>query len=108
MNLFQKAAANLNLTPGERALLKTLQSLLITAIIAGLIAGATYLNNPEPINWQHLGYIVIIAIVFSFAHGIAKFITAQGDTPLGVAIESVVEGVEKRLPATDSQKPPAS
>jgi hypothetical protein len=98
MNIFQRAAANLNLTPGERALLKTLQSLLITAIVVGLITAATYLNGSGPINWRYLTFTVIIAIIFSFAHGIAKLITANGDEPLGAAIEAVTEAVEKKIP----------
>lgn len=107
MNLFQKAAANLNLTPGERALLKTLQSLLIGALITGLFTATAYLHLPGAINTHDLIYVVAIAIIFSLAHGIAKVITANGDEPLGAAIEAVTEAAEKRLPPTNASGPPA-
>lgn len=106
MNLFQRAAANLNLSPCERALLKTLQSFIITVLIAGLLEAASYINSTGPISWQHLVYVMLIAIIFSLAHGIAKFFMAQGDTPLGAAIEAVTEAAEKKLPPTGAQKPP--
>lgn len=98
MNLFQRAMANLNLTPGERALLKTLQSLIITAIISALLAAASLLNVPGSINIHDLVYVVIVALIFSLGHGIAKYFTASGDTPLGAAIEAVTEAAEKRIP----------
>ncbi|GAC1464849.1 MAG: hypothetical protein PVSMB2_31150 [Ktedonobacteraceae bacterium] len=98
MNIIQKAQINANLTPGERALLKTLQSLLLTAITAGLLAAGGYIMAPGMIDTQRLIDIVIAAIVLSLAHGVAKYVTAQGDAPLGTAIEEVTQAVEKRLP----------
>ncbi len=100
MNLLQKAQAGLNLTPGERAILKTLQSLFITALIAGLIAAAQYLTAPGEVNWTAVGYAVVIAIIFSFAHGLAKYVTASGDLPLGSALEAVTSAAEQKLPQT--------
>lgn len=105
MNLFQRAFANHNLTPGERALLKTLQSLIIGAIISALFAVASFLSKPGTIDIHDLLYVVIIALIFSLAHGLAKYFTAQGDTPLGAAIEAVTDAAEKRIPAS---QPPTS
>lgn len=108
MNLFQRAMANLNLTPGERAVLKTLQSLIITAIISALLAAASFLSLPGSINVHDLVYIVVVALLFSLAHGIAKYATAQGDVPLGAAIEAVTDAAEKRIPASQPPVPPGT
>jgi hypothetical protein len=107
MNIFQKAAANLNLTPGERALLKTLQSLAITALITAFLTIASFLGLPGAINVHDLVYVVFVAVLFSLGHGIAKVVTANGDEPLGDAIEAVTEAAEKRLPPTNASGPPA-
>ena len=98
IELFKKAQANLNLTPGQRAVLKTLQSLLLAAITAGVLAAGGYLMAPGMIDTQRLIDIIIAAVVFSFAHGVAKYVTAQGDAPLGDAIELVTQAMEQRIP----------
>lgn len=108
MNLFQRAFANHNLTPGERAVLKTLQSLIIGAIITALFAAASFLSKPGSVDIHDLIYVVVIALIFSLAHGIAKFVTASGDAPLGAAIEAVTDAAEQKIPPIPPAPPGTS
>lgn len=97
MNLFQRAAAGLALTPAERALLKLLQSLLLTAILTGLLAASQYLAGNSTINWHTLLFVIGGQILLAVATAIAKYITAQGDAPIGMAVEVLTEEVRKKL-----------
>ena len=98
MNIFQKAEAYLNLTPVERATLTTLWSLLRAAIITGLVAIANAAAAPGDIRWLNVLYVGIIAVVFSFSDGVAKYFTARGDPALGSAIEAVNKEAKKKVP----------
>lgn len=111
MNLFDLFAAahqGAQLSPGQRALLKFLQSLFIGALLAALLAAAQYLAAPGQINWTTLGIVALTAGVLSIAHGIAKFITAQGDVylPLGNAIEQIIQEIERRYHLAPPASPP--
>ena len=106
MNIVQKAQTYANLTPYERALLKVLRSLFVNGLTAGLLAAGGYLMAPGMIDLQNLAFIVILAIVYSIAHGIAKYVTASGDPALGAAIEVVTNAAQQRLPQSLTSAPP--
>lgn len=53
---------------------------------------------PGMIDLQNLAFIVILAVVFSIAHGIAKYVTASGDPVLGAAIDVVTNAEQQRVP----------
>jgi len=96
-NLFQRAVKGLPLTPGERAFLKALQTLVMGAILAVLLGASQYLaGSGGPIDWGKLGYVLLLTFLFSLGHGLAKYFTAQGDAPLGQAVEQVTSAAEKR------------
>lgn len=91
MNLFQKAQLGLNLTPGERALLKLLQG-FATAGVAAVVAAvpavmAQQVGKPQ-ITW---GLVLFVAGIFvhGFMAAWQKYVSARGDQPLAAAIGSV-------------------
>lgn len=108
MNLFQKANANLPLSPGQRAFLKLLQGFALTALISGLLAAAEYLAGNGVIDWQRLLIVVLAQAALAVGHAVAKYFTAQGDqAPLGSAIEAVIEAIESRFSTHHQQEEPA-
>ena len=110
MNLFQKAAAGLSLTPGERAVLKLAQGFAfagVTAVVAAVPAVLAYLNGQQQVTW---GLVLLVAGVFlhGFMAAWAKYTSAKGDAPLTAAITSADAAVQQRLPlATNAIKTPA-
>ena len=99
MNLFSRAAAGLNLTPGERALLKLAQGFLTAGVIAVLLAAPTFLAVQS-------GNVVlatggIAAAVGAFLHGFLtawqKYVSAKGDAPLASAIGAVDTAAQQAL-----------
>ena len=110
MNIISKAHANLNLTPMERAALKTGQSLIISGMIAAFLAAGQYLTQAGTVDWRQLFVVAFVALLFSVAHGVAKYFTAQGDPPLqafGAAADTLVSDVEHRYqPPQPPQSPP--
>lgn len=96
MSLFQRAAQQLPLSPGERAFLKALQTLCIGAVISVLVTASQLLVGDGAIDWRKAGYILLLTFLFSLGHGLAKYFTAQGDAPLGQALEQVTSAAERR------------
>jgi hypothetical protein len=119
MNIFSLASAGANLTPGQRAFLKVIQALVIQALALGLAAGlsAIALYVIQASTGVSVDYIVVLrlfgvaagmAIINSFGHGLAKYLSAQGEAPLAVAVETVTNAIGQRVaqtPALSSQVP---
>jgi hypothetical protein len=108
MNIFSLASAGANLTPGQRAFLKVIQALVIQALALGLLAGlaaiTTYIVNAStgvPIDYIALlrlfGVACGVAVVSSFGHGLEKYLSAQGEAPLAVAVETVTNAIQARV-----------
>ncbi len=94
-NLFQRAAALAPLAPIERAVLKVLTSLvgLVPAtVITGVITWAlTFLHTYLPIQAVSLLEIALSAIFL----GVAKYVSAQGDTALGDLLAQLAGAAQK-------------
>ena len=114
MNLFQKAQAGLNLTPGERALLKLLQG-FATAGVAAMVAAvpavmAQQAGKPQ-ITW---GLVLFVAGIFvhGFMAAWQKYVSARGDAPLATAIGSVSSALDAAFglnePVAEPPVPPDS
>ena len=99
MNLFQRASQKLPLTPGERAFIKLIQGWVLTALSAGIMAGAQYLLNNQQVNWQAMLYIVGGAVLLSVLSAVTKYYTAQGDVPIAVLSDAIMQRVQGALPA---------
>src|SRR5215467_8376729 len=97
MNLFSRAARNLNLTPGERAFLKLLKGWFYTAIAAGIAIGVQYVYSNQVIDWQKLGYLIGGAVLVSLLTALEKYFTAQGDAPLAIAAEVTKEKIDQKF-----------
>jgi len=99
------------LTPAQRALIQFIESILITAVIAGLFAASLALGQDGPVDWKEVGAVAAFAFIFSVAHSVAAYFKQHppvqivssdpNDAPplnLGEAMDQVVGQLEKRYP----------
>lgn len=96
--MFQHPLNKLQMSPAMQALVTVAENLLISAIIAALIAGAQYLSANQRVDVPSLLWIVGIAAGLSIGHGIAMFFVAKGQAPLGDALDSFVAQLQVRAP----------
>lgn len=82
-SMFARASAGLNLTPGERAALKAVQGIIVSALVAGAVAVLPYLTGAT-VDWATVLHVFAAAVVASLALAVNKYWTAQGDPPLAV------------------------
>jgi hypothetical protein len=83
-SLLQRAHLYTNLTPGERALLKIVEGLIVSAIIAGIVAAlpAVSTQNLSAINWMAVGSVFAAAAGKTLYDGVSKYFKSFGDPPL--------------------------
>lgn len=105
MNLFQRAYAGLNLTPGERAALKLWKGFLLTAVAAGLAAGVQALSASGAIDWRKVAAVAAVAFGTSLAFAFEKYFTAQGDAPLAALAGEVVQSIATHAGPQDTVIP---
>lgn len=101
MNIFQKAFAGVNLTPGERALLKLLQGFATAGVVSLLLAVPAVLSakaGDPAITTASVG-VMVGAFVHGFLAAWQKYVSAKGDAPLAGAISAVDTAVGARLPS---------
>lgn len=105
MNIFQKAAAGLNLTPGERALLKLLQGFALAGVLAVVMAAPALVSwrAGQPALAAGAASLAAGAFVHAFLAAWAKYASAKGDLPLTSAIMSVSTAIP--LPAAQAPAP---
>src|SRR5690348_8632006 len=83
MNLFDLLARSRNgedLAPLERAFLRILPGLVISALLAGITAAQPFLNG-QNINWQNVLHAFVVAFSTSLGYAIWHYFTAQADPP---------------------------
>lgn len=81
------------LTPTARALVQFLESMLITACIAGLLSIEPLIAGTGSIDWQVAATTFGLAVFFSLAHSIAAYFKpSQPD--LSAAVSAVVDELE--------------
>lgn len=78
----QRAVGYQNLTPIERSLLKVWQTLLISAGVSGALAFIEYVSAGNKLDWQHIAFVMSTGFVIALAHGVLKYLSAQGDPQL--------------------------
>ena len=83
-SLLQRARLQMNLTPGERALLKIVEGLAVSAVIAGLVAAFPLLStqNVSAINWTAVLSAFVVAGGKTLYDGVSKYFKSFGDPPL--------------------------
>jgi len=79
--LMQRARAYAALTPGERALLRLIEGLLATALVAALPILADALAR-QSVNWGDVGRAALAAGATAALLALSKYLKAQGDPPL--------------------------
>lgn len=83
--MFKRAAAYVNLSPGERAFLRLIEGLLIAAFIAGLQAAMPLLNSgvdPMAVPWGSVAQTFAATVLGAIGAAVLKYAKAQGDPPL--------------------------
>ena len=82
-DLLQRAREYANLTPGERALLKVVEGLIFSAIIAGIVAAlpAVSTQSLASINWMAVLTVFVSAGGKTLYDGVSKYFKAFGDPP---------------------------
>src|SRR5690349_7034749 len=83
-SLLERAHLQMNLTPGERALLKIVEGLIVSAVIAGLVAAFPLVatQNVSAINWTAVLSAFVVAGGKTLYDGVSKYFKAFGDGPL--------------------------
>jgi hypothetical protein len=84
LSLLERAHFYENLSPGERALLKIVEGLLISAVIAGVAAALPIVStqNVNAINWSAVLAAFVAPALKTLYDGVAKYFKAFGDPPL--------------------------
>ena len=96
-------------TPTQQALIQFIESIVITALIAGVASISNLLIGNGQINWQQAGITFGFAIVFSLAHSLSAYLKAlpaasQGQpdySSLGTVLDAFVSSLEQRLRAAE-------
>lgn len=82
-------------TPAERALLQFIESIFITAVIAGLFSASTLITTDGPIDWRRVIFAFGLAVSFSLAHSLVAYFKPN-DLTLSEVIEAMMQALEKR------------
>lgn len=104
MNLFAKANQGLNLTPGERAVLKLIEGFFIAGL-ASLAPVVARLAAQQNINWSDELRIVLVTFTVAVLFAISKYFKAQGDAPLATAADALAQEVTNRGGLNDVKQP---
>lgn len=83
-------------TPAARALIQFAESMGITAIIAGVAAISPFLAGAGGIDWQQVGDIFFLAVLFSAAHSAVAYFRPY-NVELSTVLGTVVDLLEKRV-----------
>jgi hypothetical protein len=89
-------------------LLQLLESLIITALIAGIVAASSTLSDNGRIDWQVTGGAFAIAFLFSLAHGFATYLKMLPAPPLqggGVVQAQVAQNSAEKAVAPRAIEP---
>ena len=96
MSLFSKANAGLSLTPGERAALKLVQGFILAGLVAALPVLAQLLAA-QTVNWSDVARIAGGTFAVAVLMAVAKWFSAQGDTPLDAPLAAVAENAATQI-----------
>lgn len=113
MNLFTafaRAAANLPLTPQERAWLKLVWGAVVTGLVAAVGVLSTLLSTGQ-FTFNHQTALAVGVTGFvACLNALAKLMSAQGDPALGAALAAIAGDVASKAPAgpLHSQADPAT
>jgi hypothetical protein len=122
MNVFAKAQNNLNLTPGERAVLKLVEGFVVAGIVAALPVISQALAA-QSINWAQMFRTAAATCSVAALLAVIKYLKAQNDPPLSTVATAIAQTAVTEIPrwagvpsfdvtptaaADDAANPPAS
>lgn len=106
LDIYARASRRLPLTPAERALLKTLDQLLLSALAgAGVAILQAALAGQQPLTFAGLAQIGAYAAATALLTGVTKLFRARGDA-LGAAIAQGLDQAAARMPGPPRGYPP--
>lgn len=103
LNLFQRAHKNLPLTPEERAILKFVYNMALTAALTAAAVAIQYIASNgqfSHINWPFVGSIFLASFIHTFMESIRKWFSSQKDGPLGAATQLLSSAIQKAAEQT--------
>jgi len=94
-SLLARARLYANLTPGERALIKIIEGMIVSAILAGLVAAFPLLSTQDvaAIKWPAVLSVFVAAAFKTLYDGVSKYWKSFGDPPLPNQPSSPPDGV---------------
>jgi hypothetical protein len=104
MSLFARARAQLNLSPGERALLKLVEGAVLAGIVAALPVVAQLLAQ-QRVNWTEVARIAGATFAVAALMALAKFYKAQGDQPLEEVVSLAASTLAQKAGVSDVKVP---
>lgn len=97
LDIYARAARRLKLTPGERAALKTADTLLLASLAGAAVAVAqAALAGGAPLSFATLEHVFVYALATALLTGVAKLFRASGDAAYA-ALGSALSGVAERM-----------
>jgi uncharacterized membrane protein len=96
MNLFSLARAGVNLTPGQRAILRLVEGVIVAAAVAALPVVAQFLAGAD---LAHLDYAALArysvgAFLVALIMAVMKYAKAHGDPALVATLDPVAANAE--------------
>jgi hypothetical protein len=110
LDIYARASRRLPLTPGERAMLKTADTLLLASLGGAAVAVLqAILGGGQPISLTSLGQVAIYAATTALVTGLAKLFRARGDA-LSLAVASALDQASARIaqPPAQPQRAPVN
>lgn len=105
-SLFARASAGLNLTPGERALLKLVKGIVLTALAAAFTAACQLLgSNFGKVDAKTVAEVAGVTFGVAVCNALEKWASAQGDEPLSVVFGVAANKLDGLNPAKTLASP---
>lgn len=84
LDIYRRASKHLPLTPGERAFLRWVDTLILSVVSAAATAmGYAFWKHGGTLSWQDLAQAGVYAALTAILLAVAKYFRALGDTDLG-------------------------
>lgn len=105
LDIYARASRRLPLTPGERAAMKTADTLLLAGLSGAAVAVLqAVLAGGQPISMVSLGQVAIYAATTAMMTGLVKLFRARGDA-LSLAVAGALDQASARIPAPTTTPP---
>ncbi len=110
MSLFVRAAANQPLSPGERAILKLIESTLISALLSGFVAIYPYLASASADAtpaWQPALHTFAVTVALSILLSVVKWFKANNEPMLAGVVQMGADALSQKTGVSEPVTPAA-